>query len=194
MNSASKAALAALALLALAACREELADLPAPVAMTEEAVGHYCQMGLLEHPGPKGQVHLSGLPYPLFFSQVRDAIAYQRMPEQSHMIAVIYVSDMGAPGAGWDDPGAANWIAADSAHYVVGSTLAGGMGAPELVPFADPDRAATFAAEHGGQVLRLADIPDTEVLTPVELEGDIGDGDDADFLERLRALQDEQES
>ena len=189
-----RAMLAALALLALAACREETAALPDPAAMTEEAVGHYCQMGLLEHPGPKGQVHLSGMPYPLFFSQVRDAIAYQRMPEQSHMIAVIYVSDMGAAGASWEDPGAENWIAADTAHYVVGSTIAGGMGAPELVPFSDPDRAAAFAAEHGGDVLRLADIPDAEVLTPVELEGDIGAGDDADFLDRLRALEAEQES
>ncbi|GAA0302960.1 nitrous oxide reductase accessory protein NosL [Rhodovulum strictum] len=186
--------LAALVLVSLAACREELADLPAPVTMTAEAVGHYCQMDLLEHPGPKGQVHLTGLPHPLFFSQVRDAIAYQRMPEQSHMIAVIYVSDMGASGASWDDPGAANWIAAETAHFVVGSAIAGGMGAPELVPFSDPARAAAFAAGNGGQVLRLADIPDAAVLTPVEIEGDIGAGDDADFLDRLRALQAEQES
>jgi len=198
MNPAPKAAarlgLAALALLALAACREEVAELPAPVAMTEEAVGHYCQMDLFEHPGPKGQVHLAGLPDPLFFSQVRDAIAYQRMPEQSHMIAVIYVSDMGAPGAQWDDPGVENWIAADAAHYVVGSTIAGGMGAPELVPFADEALARAFAAQHGGEVLRLGAIPDAEVLAPVELEGDIGADDDADWLERLRALQTEQES
>jgi nitrous oxide reductase accessory protein NosL len=30
--------------------------------MTEEAVGHFCQMELLEHPGPKAQAHLDGLP------------------------------------------------------------------------------------------------------------------------------------
>jgi len=193
MNPAPKAALVALALLALAACREEVAELPAPVAMTEEALGHFCQMGLMEHPGPKGQVHLDGMPHPLFFSQVRDAIAYQRMPEQSHMITVIYVSDMGAAGASWDDPGTRNWIAAASAHFVVGSAVAGGMGAPELVPFSDPTRAADFAADHGGQVMRLAEIPDSAVLAPVELEGDIGAGDDADFLDRLRALQAGQE-
>ncbi|MDZ4093708.1 MAG: nitrous oxide reductase accessory protein NosL, partial [Paracoccaceae bacterium] len=77
-------------LLPLAACRED-APLPGPVAMTAEAVGHYCQMGILEHPGPKAQVHLDGLPAPLFFSQVRDAVAYQRMPEQSGRIIAIYV-------------------------------------------------------------------------------------------------------
>ncbi|MCC5988714.1 MAG: nitrous oxide reductase accessory protein NosL [Pararhodobacter sp.] len=178
------------ALTLLPGCREETAALPEPVAMTEEAVGHYCQMHLLEHAGPKAQVHLDGNPYPLFFSQVRDAIAYQRMPEQSHFIAAIYVSDMGAEGATWQDPGAMNWIEAGQAHYVVGAAIEGGMGAPELVPFAERERAESFAAEHGGQVLALAEIGDGEVLAPVEFEGDIGadDDDEGDFEERLRAL------
>ena len=34
----------------------------AAVALTPDAMGHFCQMNLLEHPGPKGQVHLEGLP------------------------------------------------------------------------------------------------------------------------------------
>jgi len=187
-------ALIALSLLALSACREDdTAALPQPVTMTAEAVGHYCQMNLLEHPGPKAQVHLDGLPWPLFFSQVRDAVAYQRMPEQSHIIRVIYVSDMGAEGAVWDDPGADNWIDAASALYVVGSDVVGGMEAPELVPFSDPAAAADFAARHGGRVLRLADIDDGAVLAPVEFEDDIGASDDADFEQRLRALSRGQE-
>jgi len=186
--------LLALSLLALAACREDsTATLPQPVAMTAEAVGHYCQMNLLEHPGPKAQVHLDGLPWPLFFSQVRDAVAYQRMPEQSHMISVIYVSDMGAQGASWDDPGAENWIPAASAHYVVGASVEGGMGAPELVPFASRSDAEAFTRENGGQVMALTDIPDSEVLAPVEFDDDIGAGDDDDFEDRLRALSRELE-
>lgn len=187
-------ALIALALLALPACREETAALPAPVALTAEAVGHYCQMDLLEHPGPKAQAHLAGLPHPLFFSQVRDVIAYQRMPEQSHVVTVAYVSDMGAPGASWDDPGATNWIPATQAHYVVGSAVAGGMGAPELVPFGRAEDAAAFAARHGGQVLRLDQIPDSAVLAPVDA-GDTGtEADEDGFQRRLRALDPEQES
>ena len=176
--------LAALAL--LPGCREETAALPQPVKMTDEAVGYYCQMHLFEHAGPKAQVHLDGNPFPLFFSQVRDAIAYQRMPEQTAYITVIYVSDMGAEGATWEDPGTLNWIEAGHAHYVVGADIEGGMGAPELVPFAERARAESFAAEHGGQVLALADIGDDAVLTPVEFESD--DGNDDDFEERLRAL------
>lgn len=181
-------ALIALALLSLAACREETAALPAPVAMTEDSTGHYCQMELLEHPGPKAQAHLAGLEHPLFFSQVRDVVAYQRMPEQSHVVRVAYVSDMGAPGATWDDPGAENWIAATEAHYVVGSEVTGGMGAPELVPFARPEDAQAFAARHGGQVLRLDQIPDSAVLAPLGT-GDTGSqADEDDFQRRLQEL------
>ncbi|KPQ07184.1 MAG: putative lipoprotein involved in nitrous oxide reduction [Rhodobacteraceae bacterium HLUCCA12] len=187
-------ALLALSVLALAACREDSAEtLPDPVTMTAEAVGHFCQMNLLEHPGPKAQVHLDGMPWPLFFSQVRDAVAYQRMPEQSHLITAIYVSDMAAPGADWDDPGADNWITADDAHYVVGADVEGGMGAPELVPFSNRDAAEDFVNQHGGTVLALSDIADDDVLAPVEFDGDIGSGDDSDFDERLRALSNDLE-
>lgn len=161
----------ALAALALGACKEELVERPLPVRMTAEAVGHYCQMELLEHPGPKAQVHLAGLPDPLFFSQVRDAIAYQRMPEQSHVITAIYVSDMSlAPS--WDDPGPDNWIAADTAFYVVGADIPGGMGAPELVPFGNRAAAETFVARNGGTTLSLGGIPDHTVLAPVEFAVD----------------------
>ena len=70
-------ALISACLLALAACKEEQAALPLPVAMSGDALGFYCQMNLGEHDGPKAQVHLAGTPAPLFFSQVRHAIAYQ---------------------------------------------------------------------------------------------------------------------
>lgn len=177
-------------LLALAACKEETQDL-SPVALTAESLGHYCHMNLLEHPGPKAQVHLEGMPgMPLYFSQVRDAIAYARLPEQDGVILAIYVNDMSAPGATWDVPGATNWIPADTAHYVVGSKAEGGMGAPELVPFGDPEKAAAFAADNGGTVMALAAIPDEAVIAPVALEGDIGASDDGDYDQRLRALSD----
>lgn len=185
-----KPALFALALLALAACREEAASLPDPVALTAEAVGHYCQMDLLEHPGPKAQVHLDGLSAPLFFSQVRDAIAYMRMPEQSHAILAIYVNDM-AIAPSWEQTGPENWINAKDAFYVVGSDRTGGMGATELVPFAQAAAAASFATAHGGTVLMLDQIQDSDVLTPVALEGEAGADDDGNYAERLRKLSNE---
>lgn len=174
--------------LALAACKEEVVQDTSPIELTAETLGHFCQMNLLEHPGPKAQVHLEGMPgRPLFFSQVRDAIAYQRLPEQSHPILAMQVNDMGAADANWDDPGQGNWIDADAAFYVLGSTREGGMGAPEAVPFGTESAAQAFAMQEGGTVMRLAQIPDKLVLAPAET-GTSDNADDADFENRLRAL------
>ena len=175
----------ALAVLLLAACRAE-PEAPPPTTMTAEAVGHYCQMNVLEHPGPKAQVHLKDVLDPLFFSQVRDAIAYQRMPEQAAEISVIYVSDM-ARAPNWEQPGAENWVALDQAVFVVGSSRTGGMGAAETVPFSDPKAAQAFAAQFGGQVMALADIPDAEVLEAADKSTAAPSGPD-DYTARLRAL------
>jgi copper chaperone NosL len=169
--------LVAIAVLLAACSPEEAARPPAPVAMTRDTLGHYCQMNLLEHPGPKAQVHLDGMAAPLFFSQVRDAVAYQRSPEQSHPILAVYVSDM-AKAESWEEPGAGNWIAGETAFYVAGAALQGGMGAPELVPFSTRDAAADFAARHGGRVVTLDEIPDEDVLAPVEFATDA----DGNFL------------
>ena len=177
-------------LLIASACKQEVAQDIAPQDMTAETLGHYCQMNLLEHPGPKAQVHLKGMA-PLFFSQVRDAIAYARAPEQVAPILAIYVNDMGADGATWDDPGATNWIPAEKAHYVVGSKTEGGMGARELVPFADLDRAAAFAAQKGGTVMALSAIPDSEVIAPVALDAGAETEGDADYNQRLKALSEQ---
>lgn len=172
--------------LALAACQDEVTQITDAVPLTPETVGHFCQMNLLEHEGPKGQVHLEGLPgAPLFFSQVSDTVAYLRLPEQSHTILAIYVSDMGAPASSWADPGAANWIEATSAHFVVGADITGGMGAPEIVPFADLADANAFAAERGGEVMALSAIPDSAVIAPMTRAADEGDGD---YARRLKSL------
>ena len=158
-------------LLIVAGCKEDdlaLENLPAPQALTEEAAGHYCQMVILDHQGPKAQVHLEGYVAPLWFSQVRDGIAYLKSPEQSAGIVVLYVNDMGE-AISWQEPGVDNWIDARSAFFVVGSSAVGGMGAPEIAPFSDRDKAAQFVQNHGGKVLQLADISAEIVLSPIEI-------------------------
>lgn len=142
---------------------------PDPVALTAEAVGHFCQMFVLDHSGPKAQVHLAGQPAPLWFAQVRDAVAFLREPEKSAEITAVYVNDMARP-ASWEDPGADNWISADKATFVVGSDAIGGMGAPEVVPFGTEDAAMEFVAEHGGNLMRLSDIPNEAVLGAVDMK------------------------
>lgn len=155
------------AVLALAACKEEVAERPLPVALSEDAVSHYCQMNVLDHGGPKAQIHLDGLPEPLFFGQVRDAMAFLKSPERDSRVVVTYVSDMGVAHS-WLLPGTENWIDAETAHFVIEAGVRGGMGAPEVVPFADPDAAAAFSAQYGGRVVSLAEIPDAEVIGPVD--------------------------
>lgn len=176
--------------LPLAACKEEVVQDISPVEFTDQTIGHYCQMNLTEHPGPKAQVHLEGIPDPLFFSQVRDAIAFTRAPEQVAPILAVQVNDMARPGATWEVPGVGNWIEAEGAWFVLGSRREGGMGAPEAVPFSTREAAEAFRTAEGGTLMRLSDIPDDMVLAPVEDMGQPGDDEagDADFESRLRAL------
>ena len=158
----------AIAMLVLAACQDkEAKTVPAAVAMTEEALGHYCQMNLVEHEGPMAQIHLVRLQHPIWFSQVRDAVAYTKLPEETDEIAAIYVSDMGK-AANWARPGNDNWVDANEAWFVIGSTVRGGMGAPETIPFGNEAAARAFAEDNGGEIVRLNDIPDAYVLAPVE--------------------------
>ncbi|MES0810517.1 nitrous oxide reductase accessory protein NosL [Roseibium sp. SCPC15] len=158
-----------LALGLLTACQEEVQIAkPDPTALTPESAGFYCQMTVLEHTGPKAQIHLTGNPFPFWFTQVRDAVAFKHNPEEPKNIAAIYVNDMDK-AASWDDPGSENWIDADVAWFVIGSTQVGGMGAPEAIPFGTETGANAFAEENGGSVLRFADIPADYVLAPVEL-------------------------
>lgn len=156
------------ALLLLTACKEEVAEMPDAVPMTADALGHFCLMQLDDHPGPKAQIHLAGLPDPIFFAQVRDALAYVKGSERDADIRAFYVSDMGK-AAGWEVPGIDNWTDAATAHFVVGADVTGGMGAPEIVPFFDLGAARAFAAEKGGSVMLLDAIPPEAVLAPVDI-------------------------
>ena len=160
-----------LAVLVILGCSEESgpADVPGPIAMTEEAVGHYCKMNILEHAGPKAQVHLKDIEFPIWFSQVRDAIAFMRLPEETQEPVAIYVNDM-SKADNWDFPADNTWIDIETAFFVIGSNKIGGMGAPEAIPFGTQESATSFATEHGGQVARLEDIPDAYVLGPVDLK------------------------
>lgn len=162
--------LSCLAAIVVAGCSPQQAVVVAePVTLTGEAIGHYCQMIVLNHPGPKAQVHLTGNRQPLWFTQIRDAMAFERLPEETAEIAAIFVSDMGA-AASWDNPGTDNWIDARNAHYVVDSDRRGGMGAPELVPFALRQKADAFAGRHGGTVIDYSAITDEMVLAPVDVD------------------------
>lgn len=153
-----------LAMAAVAGCRqEEAAAPPPPHALTREALGAYCGMNVLEHPGPKGQIILDSRLHPVWFSSARDALAFTMLPEEPKDILAIYVSDMGrAPS--WEEPGERNWVEARGAFFVIDSARRGGMGAAEAVPFGERAAAEAFAAQNGGRVVTFAEVPANYVL------------------------------
>lgn len=150
--------------LLLAGCeKQQQAEMPAPFALTAEAMGRYCGMNVLEHAGPKGQIILEQIPEAIWFSSARDTVAFTMLPDEPKEIAAIYVSDMGkAPS--WDKPGAENWIDARKAFYVIGSSQRGGMGAEEAVPFSEEAAAQAFTGENGGEVVKFSDLPENYIL------------------------------
>lgn len=172
----------ALAGLGLVACEGD-APPPAPPTAVEaplEATGHYCGMLLSEHAGPKGQIHLASRDQPIWFTSVRDTIAFLRLPEEPRDITAVYVNDMGRARQ-WEQPGADTWIRLDDALLVIESDRMGGMGAPEAVPFSEQAAAEAYVEEHGGRILRLAEIPDDYVLGPVGMvDSEAGPGDHGD--------------
>ncbi|HYG91451.1 MAG TPA: nitrous oxide reductase accessory protein NosL [Azospirillum sp.] len=168
MRTVLNAALLAAALLGpLSACKQERAETapPPPLALTADAVGHYCGMNLADHPGPKGQVILKGEARPVWLSSVRDTFAFTMLPEEPKDYRAVYVTDMGkAPDP--RKPDLSVWIEARKAWYVLGSGHKGGMGASEPFPFADESAARAFAAAQGGVVKRFAEVTEDEILTP----------------------------
>lgn len=157
--------LAATLLLLLAGCHDDgrNAPVPPPQAITESAVAQFCGMNLTEHAGPKGQIFLRGDSKPLWFSSVRDAVAWTMLPEMPKNIAVIYVTDM-ARTTEWKHPLHGPWVDARKAVFVIGSSRKGGMGANEAVPFSDPAAARNFAKAYGGRIVNFAQIPQSYVL------------------------------
>lgn len=123
-------------------------------------------MNVLEHAGPKGQIILRQIPEAIWFSSARDTVAFTMLPDEPKEIAAIYVSDMGK-AASWEKPGAENWIDARKAFFVIGSSLRGGMGAEEAVPFSEEAAARQFVGKNGGEVVKFNDLPRITFLAPV---------------------------
>ena len=143
----------------LTACeKSQPVEVPPAQTLTREANGYYCLMTVVNHNGPKGQIILSDKKQALWFTSVRDTIAFTLSPEEPKNITAIYVNDM--TDANWDNPGADNWIDARKAWYVLESNLSGGMGAAEAVPFATKEGAESFRTKQGGKVYAFASIPE----------------------------------
>ena len=120
-------------------------------------------MLLADYPGPKAQIHYAGQEKPSFFCDTIELFNTLLAGEQVRAVRAVYVQDMGQ--ADWNEP-KGHWIDAKTAVYVLGSKRHGSMG-PTIASFAQEADAAKFAGEHGGKVLRFADIK----LDMVDLSG-----------------------
>ncbi|MHA1599000.1 MAG: nitrous oxide reductase accessory protein NosL [Alphaproteobacteria bacterium] len=160
-------------LLLVACAEEERAVAPPPEKISYDSIGHYCGMAVIEHSGPKGQILLKSRDKALWFTSVRDTIAYTKLLDEAKDYTAIYVTDMGK-ALDWDHPENGTWVEARDAFYVIGSSKLGGMGAPETVPFGDRAAAEDFVGKHGGTITAFKDIPDDAVLGAVELKSPSG--------------------
>jgi copper chaperone NosL len=164
MHTLKTSVVLGLVLLALTACGpDEVAEVPKPVDLTLDATGHFCNMTILDHPGPKAHAFVKGSNAPFWFTSARDAIAFSMLPESAKSVAVIYVTDM-ATVDHWEETSKGKWIEARAAWYVIDSTKRGGMGAAEAVPFGNQKAAQEFAANFGGEVVDYDNVPRSYVL------------------------------
>lgn len=153
-------------LLGLAGCGEgeQRAEAPPPQEPTLEDVGYFCGMAVPNHAGPKGQVFLAGEAEPLWFSSVRDVLAFTRLPEEaSRPVTAVYVNDM-ARAQSWEQPEPGTWVEAEKALYLIGSERRGGMGEAAIVPFSERAAAERFQAQYGGRIYAFAEVPGEAVL------------------------------
>ncbi len=164
-------------LLGLSACDDgpDRAAAPPPTEPTREAMTYFGRMILVDHLGPKAQIHLKSRQEPLWFPSVRDARAFTLLPGEPRDITAIYVTDM-ALADGWNHPRA--WAPAADMTYVIEADVRGGMGAPEAVPFGAEEAAERFIAEHGGRTVDWEGIPEDYVLGEVPDDGPVMPGMD----------------
>lgn len=138
-----------------------------PLEPDGDAIGYYCNMMIVNHDGPKGQVHVAAQEQPLWFASVRDTLAFTQLPGEPKNLRGIFVNDMTnvVPGQPrWRQPQPGTWINARQAWYVVDAPVRGGMGAPEPVPFEQREAADRFAADYGGRVLAFGEIQTHDVI------------------------------
>ena len=129
----------------------------AGVAALEIEHGTSCALDgmlLADYPGPKAQVHYSGVARPDWFCDTLEMFNVMLNPEQARLVTAVYVQDMSR--AAWESP-QGHWIDARTAFYVFGSKRLGSMG-PTAASFSAASDAQDFAARHGGKVYRYDEV------------------------------------
>lgn len=136
---------------------------PTPQEITQDSVGHFCGMDLIEHDGPKGQIFVKGNDKPLWFSTIRQVMAYSILPDSPKGLSAIYVTDM-SKVENLHQPETGSWMKAVDAYYVTESSFQGGMGGEDPLPFSNEAQALAFIQEHGGRIQRFGEMSEDYIL------------------------------
>lgn len=157
--------------------------LPKPQKLAPEDVGHYCNMIVEKHRGPKAQIFEKGQDKPLWFTSVRDGLIYWTTPGEAQNPVAFYVHDMGQAKE-WNYPAHQGiWIPAQDAFFVINSQMVGGMGTAEAVPFGKKHQAENFIKKHGGNVVYFDNVPKEYLIedsSPSNMHEQMH-GDDEDY-------------
>ena len=158
MGNRKIAILSGICMWLVAAC-DSATSIPKPKELTSADVGHYCNMIVENHEGPKAHIFEKGRSEPLWFTSVRDGLIYWTTPGEAQNPTAFYVSDMGQAEDWNNSTSKGIWIEAQKALFVINSEMRGGMGTSEAVPFGKHEQAMSFAERHGGDVVSFEEIP-----------------------------------
>ena len=148
------AGLATLSLLGCGQSGDAAAGASAPAEISAQASCSLDGMLLADYPGPKGQIRYDGVAEVQWFCDSVELLSVLIAPEQVRAVVSAHVQDMAL--ADWDQP-RGHWIDARQALYVLGSKRHGSMG-PTAASFATETAAQAFVQQHGGRLLRYADL------------------------------------
>lgn len=160
-------ALAGAAIGLLSACgqRTHTGPAPTPVEFGDDTLCILDGLRLIDHPGPKAQIHWVGRDEPDFYCDTVEMFhLFLATQHRDTRIRALYVQDMSQ--ADWYAP-RGEWMDARAALYVQGSSRMTAMGTT-LASFSEASAADSFVREFGGQILRFADV-DADMVV---LDGD----------------------
>lgn len=125
-----------------------------PAEITAQSSCSLDGMQLADYPGPKGQIRYAGVDEVQWFCDSVELLSTLVAPEQVRPVVSAFIQDMAL--ADWDQP-RGHWIDARQAVYVLGSKRHGSMG-PTAASFATEAGAQAFVQQHGGRLMRFAEI------------------------------------
>ncbi|MDF3831784.1 nitrous oxide reductase accessory protein NosL [Cupriavidus basilensis] len=138
----------------LAACGRQTSASITPAEIDAASTCDLDGMLLGDYPGPKAQIYYAGDPKPHWCCDTVEMFSTLLKPEQVKAIQAVFVQDMGR--ADWEQP-RGHWFDAKTGFYVLGSKRHGSMG-PTVASFRQEADARTFIVEHGGRLLRYAEV------------------------------------